>query len=332
MNLADLFTPSTLTKAINALPKPPTVLGDKKIFKVIPVKTLTVTIESINGKLVLVSNTDRRGDPDVKGSSKRKRRTFEIPHLPKSATILPDELNVQAFGEDASQGTEQAKVINDKLQSLKNDIETTKEFHRVGAISGIILDADGTTVIYNLFDEFGVTQKNINIQFSVDATDIRKQVLDGKRHAQKKLGGALVREWVAYCSSTYFDALTSHPNVKQAYANWQAAEDRLGGDNRSGFTHAGVTWIEYEVEVMATNGQVTKFIPDGKARLVPITDDLFATYLAPANYNEAVNTLGLDIYAKAEERKMGKGWDLEAQSNPLSVCTAPDALVTFTAT
>jgi hypothetical protein len=37
-------------------------------------------------------------------------------------------------------------VINDKLQGLKNDIEATKEFHRVGAISGVILDADGTTV------------------------------------------------------------------------------------------------------------------------------------------------------------------------------------------
>lgn len=167
MNLADLFTPSVLTKAINILPKPPTMLGDKKIFKVIPVKTVNVMIESINGKLVLVNNTDRNGDPDHKGNNKRKRITLEIPHLPKTATILPDELNVQAFGEDAAEGTAQSQVINDKLQGLKNDIEATKEFHRVGAISGIILDADGSTVIYNLFELFGVQPKNINIQFSV---------------------------------------------------------------------------------------------------------------------------------------------------------------------
>lgn len=332
MNLADLFTPSTLTKAINALPKAPSMLGDKKIFKVIPVKTTTVTIESINGKLVLVSNTDRSADPEHKGNNKRKRISLEIPHLPKTATILPDELNVQEFGSDAAEGSAQATVINNKLQGLKNDITTTMEFHRVGAISGIILDADGTTVIYNLFDEFGVQQKNINIQFSVETTDIRKQVLDGKRHAQKKLGGALVREWVAYCSATYFDALTAHPKVQKAFENWQAAQDNIGGDMRSGFSYAGVTWIEYEVEVTKTDGQVTKFIPDGKARLVPITDDLFATYLAPANYNEATNTLGMEFYAKAEERRMGKGYDVEAQSNPLSVCTAPDALVTFSAT
>lgn len=332
MNLEDLFTPSTLTKAINNLPKPPTVLGDKGIFKVTPVKTTYVTIESINGKLVLVSNTNRNGDPSKKGNEKRKRRTFEIPHLPKSTTILPDELNVQAFGEDGNQVQEQAKVVNDKLQGLKNDIETTKEFYRVGAISGIILDADGTTVIYNLYNEFGVTQKNINIPFSVETTDIRKHILDGKRHAQKKLGGAIVREWIGYCSASYFDELTAHPNVQKAYANYQEAQERLGGDSRSGFKYADVTWIEYEVEVSKPNGEPHKFIPDKKARLVPITADLFETYLAPANYNEAVNTLGMEMYAKAEPRAMGKGWDLEAQSNPLSVCTAPDALVTFTAT
>ena len=332
MNLADLFTPTTLTKAINALPKPPSMLGDKKIFKVVPVKTTTVTIESINGKLVLVSNTDRSADPEHKGNNKRKRITLEIPHLPKAATILPDELNVQEFGSDAAEGSAQSTVINNKLQSLKNDIMTTMEFHRVGAISGIILDADGTTVIHDLFEAFGVQQKNINIPFGVAITDVRKLVLDGKRHAKKSLGGAIVREWVAYCSASYFDALTSHDNVKEAFANWQAAQDRLGGDMRTGFSYAGVTWIEYEVEVTKTNGQATKFIPDGQARLVPITDDLFATYLAPANYNEATNTLGIEFYAKAEERRLGKGWDLEAQSNPLSVCTAPDALVKFTAT
>ena len=332
MNLADLFTPSTLSKSINTIPKAPSMLVDKKIFKVTPVKTTTVIIESINGKLVLVSNTDRSADGAHKGNNKRKRIALEIPHLPKEATILPDELNVQEFGSDAAEGSAQAKVINDKLQSLKNDIETTKEFHRVGAISGIILDADGTTVITNLFTAFGVQQKNIDIQFSVETTDIRQKVLDGKRHAQKSLGGTVVREWIGYCSASYFDKLTSHPSVKEAFANWQAAQDRLGGDMRTGFSYAGVTWIEYEVEVNTVEGQAIKFIPDNQARLVPIADGLFETFLGPANYNEANNTLGMEFYAKAEERRMGKGWDVEAQSNPLSVCTAPDALVTFTAT
>ena len=330
MNLADLFTPTTLSKAIVALPKPATVLGDAGIFKPEPVKTTTVTVESINGRLVLVQNTDRRGDPQPKGKSKRVRRTFEIPHLPKSTTILPDELNVSGFGTETIEA--QSVVINNRLQELKNDIEATKEFHRVGAISGLILDADGTTVIYNLFDEFGVTQKNINIAFSNVATDVRAKLLEAKRHASKQLGGAIVKKWLCYCSSTFFDGLTGHDSVREAYKGYQEAADRLGGDKRNGFKFADIEFIEYDVEVVGTDGELVKYIADGIGRLVPITDDLFKTYYAPANYNSAVNTLGQEIYAVAEERPKGKGWDLEAQSNPLPMCTAPSALVKLTAT
>lgn len=332
MNLEDLFTPAFLTEAINALPTPPSTLGSSGIFEVKPVNTTFAVIESINGKLVLVENTDRNADPKTKGNSKRTRRVFEIPHLPKNGVILPSELQVQGFGQDGVQVNEQSKVINDKLEDLKADIETTIEFHRVGAISGIILDADGTTVIENLFTAFGVQPKSINIPFSTAATDVGAKILEGKRHAQKKLGGAVITGWKCYCSPTYFDALTSHPNVEKAYANYQDAADRLGGDNRKGFVYKGVEFIEYDVEVATASGGTVKFIEDGKARLVPIAKKLFKTFYAPANYNEAVGTNGLPMYAKAEPRKMGKGWDLEAQSNPLSICTEPSALVTFSAT
>lgn len=330
MNLEDLFTPTTLTAAIKALPAPSSVLGDSGLFKPKSVKTITVTIESINGRLVLVSNTDRRGDPEHKQKGKRTRRTFEIPHLPKDTVILPDELNVAGFGSEDVEA--QATVINNRLQELKNDIEATKEYHRAGAIQGLILDADGVTPIYNLYQEFGVTQKNINIAFGTATTDVRAKLLEAKRHAEKQLGGSIVKGWMCYCSPTFFDALTGHDSVKDAYKGYQEAADRLGGDKRTGFVFAGITFIEYGAEVYSTTGTSIKYIENNVARLVPNADDLFATYYAPANYNEAVNTLGQEIYAIAEPRPKNKGWDLEAQSNPLSICTAPGALVKLTAT
>lgn len=321
----DLFKLSTLTIAINTLPKPPSMLGDSGLFTEQPVSTTTVIIESINGRLSLVENISRSADPQPKGNSKRVRRTFELPHLPVSTQILPTELEVAAFGE-SDKPAEQAKVINDKLQGLKNDLEATKEYHRMGAISGKIMDADGTTVIYDLFREFGVTEKSISIAFGTETTDIRAKVMEGKRHAKKALGGALVTAWTGYCSPDYFDKLVAHPNVQKAYANYQESADRLGGDVRSGFVFAGVTWIEYDVEV---DGH--PFIPANKARLVPTATGLFKSFNGPANYNETVNTLGKPMYAKAEERRMGKGWDLEAQANTLQMCTAPGALVVFSA-
>lgn len=332
MNLADKFTPAVLTKAIVALPKPSTVLGDSGLFKPKPVKTTTIIVESINGRLVLVDDTDRNSDPALKKNSKRVRRSFVIPHLPKEAVITPDELNVQAFGSDSTDTQAVDDVINDKLQGLKDDIEATKEFHRVGAITGKILDGDGATVLYNLFTEFGVTEKNENIAFTTETTDVRGKINAAKRYAKKQLGGVVIKGWKCYCSPEFFDALTAHPNVQKAYAGYVEAKERIGGDVSEGFTFAGVTFIEYDVEVTGTNGQAVKYIAANKARLVPVVDGLFMTYYAPANYNSAANTLGLEMYSSAEPRPHGKGYSLEAQSNPLSICTAPGALVQLSAT
>lgn len=320
MNLANLFTLATLTTAINTLPAVPTRLGKSGLFEDKPVSTNHVVIQNKDGVLSLVENTSRDDDPKQKDNDKSKRRTFELMHLPEGGSILPSELEVAAFGE-SDKIEDQAKVINDRLQSLKNNIETTMEYHRVGAISGIIYDADGS-VIYNLFNEFGITEEEIDIDFDDPDEDVRGKLLQAKRIAEKALGIALVEGWICYGSADFYDKLTNHPQVKDAFKGWQAAGDRLGGDMREGFSFAGIIFIEYEVSVGDT-----KFIPDDVGRLVPKVRGLFKQFFGPANYNETVNTLGKPMYAKAEPRSMDKGWKLEAQSNPLAMCTAPGALV-----
>lgn len=332
MTLPDLFTRASLTAAIMALPKVPTLLGDKGYFKIKRVKNNFAVVESINGRLVLVENTDRRGDAGQKGNQKRKRRVFEIPHLPKGCSILPDELNVTAFGDDGDNTKAVAAVVNDKLQACKDDIEATKEYHRMGAISGKILDADGKTVIYDLYREFAVNEKTINLAFSTASTDVRGVLTQAKRYAKKQLGGSIIKKWECYCSATWFDDFVAHANVQKAYLGYQEASDRIGGDVSAGFKFADIEFIVVDEEVIGTDGSNVEFIPADTARLVPIADDLFQTILGPANYNDAVNTQGQEMYAAAEERSMGKGWDVEAQSNPLSICTAPGALIKLTKT
>lgn len=60
------------------------------------------------------------------------------------------------------------------------------------------------------------------------------------------------------------------------------------------------------------------------------TIDTFATYVAPADFNETVNTLGQPLYAKQEPRKFERGTDLHTQSNPLPMCHRPGVLVKLT--
>lgn len=327
MNLADLFTATSLTAAINKLPMQYGKLGAMGIFAEKGIPTTFATIEVKDGRLVLVKNTDRSAEGTQLKNGKRSRRTFECAHLPLTGQLLPGELqNITAFGGDGTpQLASQAQVINDRLLELKTSIEVTREWHRLGAIKGKILDADGS-VIYDLYDEFDITEKSIEIPFTTATTDVRKFCLDAKRHAEPKLGGAIVTGFKALCDKDFFDAFTSHKTVQAAYANYQGAQDRLGGDQRSGFVYGGIEFIEYEATI---SGQ--KFIPAATARVFPVGTGVFGMYNAPANYNEAVNTIGLPYYAKSEPRKMGKGWDMEVQANPLAMCHYPEALVELVA-
>ncbi len=321
MNLQDLFTVASLSASVNKLPVIPSKVGAMGIFDEKGITTTSVVIDEYEGRLVLVPNTSRNADPAPVNGGQRARRTFETLHLPISRPLLPGQLQgIASFGQEAAT-VPQATVINDHLQELKNSIESTREFQRVGALRGKLLDADGA-VIVDLFNEFGVTQKKITVALGTATTNVRKACLDAKRHAESKLGGVMVTGFRSLCGPDWFDAFTDHEKVKAAFANYQEAQDRIGGDLRSGFTFGGIEFIEYDVTV---SGQ--RYIPTNVAQVFPVGKGVFKMFNAPANYNETVNTVGLPFYSKGEERKMGKGWDVEVQANPLAMCLFPEALV-----
>jgi hypothetical protein len=330
MNLQDLFTVTSLTDAINKLPVAPNKAAKTGLFLERGVTTTNVTIENLDGHLRLVQSTSRNADPVPVKLDKRKRRTFEIPHLPTTAQILPSEIqSIASFGSDAAlnpAANPQVTVINDKLAGMKSWLDQTREWQRMGGIAGQILDADGS-IIYDLYNEFGIVKKAGNIKFSTVGLDVRGELLKRKRAIEKAAPSLLITGWKAFVGPDFFDALTGHDSVKAAYANWQAAQDRLAGDMRTGFRYADIDFEEYNWTISGRD-----FVAPNKCRLFPVAQDMFRMYNAPANYNETVNTIGLPFYAKAEERRMGKGWDLEAQSNPLAMCLYPETLDELTAT
>ena len=128
------------------------------------------------------------------------------------------------------------------------------------------------------------------------------------------------------CSASFLDAFVGHSSVEAAFDRYMNGEF-LRADLRGGFFFADVFWEEYRGNV---NG--IDFIEAGAAYMIPEgVPDLFVMNFAPADYMETVNTIGLPYYAKQELLDFGKGVDLEAQSNPISVCTRPRAVIKLTA-
>jgi len=326
LNHPDLFTPVELTEAVNKLPLMP--LRMRGIFAQKSVRTTSVALDIRQGRLILVSHQDRRDPPqEMHGrGSKAGTKILQAAHLPLADTVSPDDIqDVRGFG--TTEPVSAATVVNDKMVDLKNSVGMTAEFHRLGAAQGIIYDADGKTVLHNLFDVFGIKQKKLRLVFPKNNTKfdpITKIILDAKRWAEQKLGGNPAQRFEALVGSNFYDMLTGHELVRDAFNMWNANQSNFGDHDfrKRGFTYAGVTWMEASEVV---GGRL--MVEPRKAHFYPVGVDVFIQYNAPANWIETVNTMGNEFYARMDERKKGRGYDLEVQSNPLTICTYPEALV-----
>jgi hypothetical protein len=253
-------------------------------------------------------------------------RSFVIPHIPHDDVVLPEEVQgLRAFGSENDLEA-LSNLIAKKLQNMRNKHAITLEHLRMGALKGVILDADAST-IYDLYSEFGITQKTVNFALTTNTTEVIGKVLEVKRHIEDNLRGEFMTGIMCLCSQGFFDALTTHPKVKEAYQRWQNGQI-LFSDNRTNFSFGGVVFEEYRGQATDAAGTVRKFIADDEAHFFPLgTASTFRTYLAPADFNETANTLGLPLYAKQAPRKFERGTDIHTQSNPLPICLRPEVLV-----
>ncbi|QRQ86254.1 major capsid protein [Cupriavidus oxalaticus] len=321
----DAFSVASLTKAINDVPHQPTRIGELGLFTEESITTTALSIEKQGTTLSLVPAAQRGAPGKPVTNDKRQLVSINTVHLPQRGAVVADEVqNLRAFGSETELEAVQT-LVNKKLAKMRRNIDVTMEYQRIGAIKGQVLDADGTTVLLDLWSTFGVSQQSFPMVLGTDSTKVRLKAVAAKRLVEDALGGLMYRGLRALCSAAFFDALVGHPAVERAYDRWMNGEF-LRTDKRAGFEFAGITWEEYRGNVGGND-----FIEDGDAHLVPEgVPDLFVTNFAPADYMETVNTNGLPYYAKQEAMGFNKGVELEAQSNPISICTRPRAVVKLT--
>jgi hypothetical protein len=326
----DAFGAVALTAAINILENKYGKMEEMNLFPARPVRLRQIAIEERNGVLFLLPTTSVGSPASLGRRGKRKMRSFIIPHIPHDDVILPDEVQgIRAFGSEGDLAA-LSDVLAQHLQTMRDKHAITLEHLRMGALKGIILDSDGS-ILYNLYTEFGITPKTINFELDQATTDVKAKCLELKRYLEDNLRGEFMTGVQVLVSAEFFDALTGHEKVEKAYERWQMGE-ALRSDMRKGFTFAGIEFQEYRGQATDPDGVVRRFIESGEGHAFPLgTSQTFATYFAPADFNESVNTLGQPLYAKQEPRKFERGTDLHTQSNPLPMCHRPGVLVKLTA-
>lgn len=329
--VGDGFTMAHLTEGINVLPNLYGRLNEINLMPIEGIAQRTVIVERREGVLNLLP-TKTLGSPGTTGKEgKSKLINFSIPHIPHDDVVLPEEVQgIRVFGTaDATAGT--GAVVARKLQTMRNKHAITLEHLRMGALKGIILDADAST-LFDLYAAFGITQKTVDFVLGTAGTDVAKKIREVLRHVELNLKGEITSGVRALVSPTFFDKLISHAKVEAAYSQYTSAQEPLRRDVRRGFFHAGMMFEEYigSATELQEDGTSTerKFIADDEGHAFPEgTVTTFKTYAAPGDFNETVNTLGLELYAKLQARKFERGWDIHTQSNPLPLCKRPEILV-----
>lgn len=319
------FNVTELSAAISNLPTRIGNPSDAELFRNIPGTTNVFSMEFYEESGILVPTTEWGGVAPKNSSGKRTAKSWTIPHMPLEDVVkASDVIGVRAFGSTAAE-TVQGKVL-DKLQAMKNKIDATLAYRRSKAKQGIIVDADGSTIL-NYFTEFGIPQQVVYFDLGTATTNIAAKCQDVIDQIEDGLGQEVYSSIEVEVDRAFYDALTAHKNVREVFLGWSAAESKLGRSNTSGFEFGGLKFIVNRQKVGAT-----PLVAASTGHAYPRgTQDVFLNGLAPADFNETVNTLALPYYAKQAGKQFDRGFDLHVQSNQLPIVAKPKALVKVSA-
>jgi hypothetical protein len=314
----DAFSVSSLTAAINEQEYLPGRISSLGLFQEEGITTLTVQVEKDGDTLALVPAGERGTSGLVVSGTKRNLIPFNTVHLPQRFAIKADEIQgIRAFGTRSELQAVQ-DVVNKRLAKARRQLDATHEFQRMGALNGQILDADGKTVLLDIYKTFGVSRKKMSMEMSNPDTELRVKCGEALDMQEDALGSVTSSGARALCGKNFWNKMIVHKSVKETFLNSQQAA-ALRGDARESFEFGGIIWERYRGKIAGVT-----FIHDDKALLIAEgVPDLYISVFAPADYMETVNTEGVPYYSKIEPMPFNKGMAGEAQSNPLHLCTRP---------
>jgi hypothetical protein len=333
----DAFTAVTLTEKINNVPYTPQLLGAMGVFQADGMRTTDIAIAEENGTLSIIPTSERGAPSEQIEHSKQKAKKATAVHLQAEATVSADEVqSALTITDNASTMllNTAEDLIDERMEGpfgLRARIELTHEYHRLGAIKGLVLDKDGST-LYDWFNFFGIAAlADSNTDFAaltVDGAAFEQQCAQIVRAGLKELEGlpfAQARP-VVFAGDNYYDQVYGNKEVKAARKNRDTGRDSdVFGENKafSAIDYGGITWANYRG---TKDGNVG--IGTDEARLFFMgVPGLFQARFAPADVFGMTNQKGLPVFAHMPpEKQTSRRAVVEAQSNPIWICTRPRSL------
>lgn len=262
---------------------------------------------------------------------------LEIPSFPVKSTVTAAAIRgIIAAGQTNPQTM--AEAVATELETLRMQIDLTREYTRVSALKGIIRDG-ADSVLYNLYDHFAITPKVINFSLGTAGTNVRAKCNELVKHIRTKMLGDIFQRVQVDCASDFFEALINHANVEKFYIQHLGALE-LASSMRPKtdvyqpreFTFAGVTFVEIVEQVTKWDGTALSLIADGKGHAAPLgTRVTEKAFVAPpidiTQLNGSPASVSDLVHVTQKMLDHNEGIELKAQLNELPVHQRPDCLV-----
>lgn len=333
----DAFTQASMIRSLDRRPYIPGMLDSIIGFEPVRATADTVYIISRQRYNNLIRSTLRGAPIEMATPDDKNARPLRIPRLAKGDKLFAHELANVTPLEDETEADRALAMTADKQEKLIEDTELTFEFQRLGAVNGIVLDTDGSTLV-NFYTEFGISVPS-DISLGISSSSLALGALRTAIASNVTLpiarasgAGNSPRFGVkALCGDTFWFTLVNHPSVVATYMNYAAAAE-LRGDVGvwESFNFGGVEWVHYR----GTDDATTIAISTNKAKVFPVgVPGMWQHIMGPMNESiPLVGQPGRRYYPFLEKDKSEKQqWvQPEIYSYPLFVNARPDLVLTVT--
>ncbi|WP_018692285.1 major capsid protein [Algicola sagamiensis] len=324
---SDAFAVTTMTEAINEVETVPDRLERLNLFRPNPIRTESIMIDAHSEKLSLINTSIRGEAPEVRQRTYGNTRNLSSVRLAVAAKVMASELAfIRALGTTAAIESVQKEFAR-RFNQLMDDMRTTHEHMRLGALQGKLINAKGQ-LVYDYYKEFGIDP---NPEIFFDLTNlmdgnlkelIAQEVL---RPMQRAAKGCRFNEIRALCGDGFWDSLIKNPEVRETYKvqldGQTLREPGIGFELRFG----GVIWENYvgtdDNKTVAVQPNEVCFFPAGAQ------SDVFEMVLSPGESFGDIGEEGQKFYAmQLMDEKRHHFVDLELYSYPLFYARRPKML------
>lgn len=306
----DDFRATTMTELVNDIDYVPYELEAMNIFEDVYLRTTTVTLYSQDGQLHRVPTTERGTPEPVPARRGRVIRQLEGPRIAERDTVRSHEVAdlLSPRLPQAQRLMNANELVAERQQELIDDNNYTCEFHRLGGVQGIIYDANGTDVVHDFYDTFGIAPPTpVTIDFDIYKpeeergeframldTDVVTPIMRALRRRRRP--GTRIH---ALAGDASWSRLSGSPAYErmlllQAAAGSMAAASGIN-DSRlwQSIELGGIVWHHYfgddDQELKIEEDEIV-FFPLG-------AKDMFKAYHFPGENFDEVNVRAKDLYS-----------------------------------